>query len=170
MWTILGDVRDVGLIKRHNQEIVSTNQDDPDEEEGVEDQDDEHWYLQNCEMLVVQQNLLQGVVLQPASHRRPHFCPRRRDREMNESHSPTWCPSSPPGRRPEEVLCHQVWERTRWECWGWGRRSQRGGSACTWSRPRRGGIGPGNQASDICEKKNKMPTCRNRRSPSRNIQ
>ena len=34
------------LIKRHSQEIVSTNQDDPDEEEGVEDQDDEHWYLQ----------------------------------------------------------------------------------------------------------------------------
>ena len=37
---------DVGLIKRHSQETTSTNQDDPDEEEGVEDQDDEHWYLQ----------------------------------------------------------------------------------------------------------------------------
>ena len=36
-----------------SQEIMSTNQDDPDEEEGVEDQDDEHWYLQNCEMFVV---------------------------------------------------------------------------------------------------------------------
>ena len=44
---------DVGLIKRHSQETTSTNQDDPDEEEGVEDQDDEHWYLQNCEMFVV---------------------------------------------------------------------------------------------------------------------
>ena len=96
------------LIKRHSQEIVSTNQDDPDEEEGVEDQDDEHWYLQNCEMLVMQENLLQGIVCQPASHRRPHFCPRRRGRELNGSHFPTWCPSSPPGRRPIEVLGPQV--------------------------------------------------------------
>ena len=86
-----------------SQETMSTNQDHPDEEEGVEDQDDEHWYLQNCEMFVVQQNLFL-----PASHRRPHFCPRRRGRELNESHSPTWSPSSPPGRRPEEVLGHQV--------------------------------------------------------------